>query len=76
MTITDQHRKQLQTLMSDPRWAAVDTFFSYFIENNFIHQSLKREDQFNTLWYAAEYEGGKRALLDFKNMLEQEAHKV
>lgn len=74
--ITDQHRKQLQHLMSQPEWTAFEVAFNNFLNVNFLQQSIKREDSFHTLSYAAEYEGGKRALQDFKNSLEIEAKQV
>ena len=74
--ITDQTRKQLQKLMSEANWAGFEAFFDDFMKTNFIQQSIKREDQFSTLWYAAEQEGAKRKLMEFKTMLEEEARKA
>ena len=74
--MNDQHRKQLQQLMEQLQWGAFDVFFDEFLKRNFLQASIKREDQFHTLWYAAEYEGAKRALQDFKNQLEAEAKQV
>jgi hypothetical protein len=74
--ITDQHRKQVQSLMEQPQWAGFEAFFDDFMKKNFIQASIKRENEFETIWYAAEFEGGKRMLQDFKSQLEAEAKQV
>jgi len=66
----------LQTLMSDPRWQGFEAFFQDFMERNFIQTSLKRDTEFDTLWYAAASEGAKMKLLEFKKLMEEEASQV
>jgi hypothetical protein len=74
--MTNQHRKQLQNLMSDPQWEAFEVCFQEFLQQHFVQNSIKRQSQFETIWQAAESEGAKRYLINFKNQLELEAHKV
>ncbi len=57
--IGEQTKKQLQALMSDQRWGAVELFIADFMRRHFVQQSVKRETEFDTIWYAAEAEGGK-----------------
>lgn len=76
MEFTDQHRRMLQTIMSQPQWMGFEVFFEDFMRKNFVESSIKRDTDFNTLWCAAENEGAKRRLLEFKQLLEDEASKV
>lgn len=76
MSLSDTHRRMLQKLMTDPNWSGFEVFFHEFMEKRFMEASIKRDTEFDTVWYAAEQEGAKRALLDFKKQMEQEAHKV
>ena len=74
--ISNQHRKQLQKLMSEANWGAFEAFFDYYLQHNFIQTSIKRNSEFETIWQAASDEGGKRHLQNFKQQLEDEANKV
>lgn len=74
--LNDQHRKQLQQLMSSPQWAGFEAFFNSFMLKNFAQASIKRQTEFDTIWYAAEQEGAKRYLTQFSKDLEAEASKV
>lgn len=76
MALNDQHRKQLQGLQTDPRWGAVEAFFEDYMLRHFALGSIKRQTEFDTLWYAAEHEGAKRMLANFMKELETEASKV
>lgn len=71
-----QTGRQIRGLMQDKRWEAVEEFLRSYIEKNFVQTSLKRDSEFETIWYAAEFEGGKRHLQQFMNELEAEAHKA
>lgn len=62
--------------MEQPQWNAFEVIFNEFMNRNFIQSSVKRNTEFDTIWYLAEQEGAKRALLDFKNALENEAKQV
>lgn len=73
---TDQHRRQLQGLMQDERWGAVEAFVASFMLRNFAQNSIKRSSEFDTIWYAAETEGGKRTLARFFKELEDAARSV
>lgn len=74
--MNDQYRKQLQQLMSQPQWGAFEAFFKDYMDRNFIQNSIKRNSEFETMWQAAENEGAKRMLNDFKDSLEAEARNV
>lgn len=74
--INDQHRKMLQTLMSQPQWAGFEAFFDAFMRREFVQGSVKRDTEFETIWYAAEMEGAKRKLNEFKDLMEEEAKLV
>lgn len=74
--MTDQHRKQLQRLMSDPNFAGLEAFFNDYMLTNFATASIRRQTEFDTIWYAAEAEGAKRALTQFMRQMEVEAGKV
>ena len=62
--------------MSDANWAGFEAYFDDFMLRNFAMASIKREDEFNTVWYAAEAEGAKRMLIQFVREMEGEAGKV
>ena len=74
--ITDQNRKQLRKLMEDPAWIGFEAFFRVFMEKNFVISSVKRSNEFDTLWYLAEAEGGKRFLHTFVKEMEEEVNKL
>lgn len=76
MALNDQHRKQLQRLMTDRQWEAFEAFFDHFMLTHFAMVSIKRQTEFDTVWYAAEMEGAKRMLVQFKQEMEAEAGKV
>ncbi len=73
--ITDQTRRQLQKLMSDPRWVAVEEFVREFKLARFAESSPKRQSEFDTVWYLAEQEGAKAAITDLFAVMEEEARK-
>ena len=74
--INNQDRKNLQKLMEQPQWIGFEAFFNDFMSRNFTQNSIKRQTEFETIWQAAESEGGKRFLQAFKIELENEARKV
>ena len=43
---------------------------------HFAMASIKRQTEFDTVWYAAEMEGAKRMLVQFMKEMEQEASTV
>lgn len=74
--MNDQQRRLLQQLMSDERWSAVEAFFDSYMLENFGRQSIKRTTEFETVWQAAETEGGRMHILQALKQMEQEAAKV
>lgn len=74
--MTKGQKRQVQQLMEDARWGAVEAFLGEFMEKNFLQDSVKRSSEFETIWYAAESEGGKRKLLQFFRDLETEAMNI
>lgn len=71
-----QIKKQLQLLMQHPAWAGVETFVADFMQRHFIAGSIKRATDFDTIWYAAEAEGGKRYVQLLLKEMEQAAGEV
>ena len=71
-----QIKKQLQGLMSDPRWGGFEMFVADFLQRHFVANSIKRESEFSTIWYAAEAEGGKRYLQLLLREMEEAAKSV
>lgn len=57
--------------MQDPKWGAFEFALQDYLRENFLNSSMKREDEFNTMWNVAFTEGGKYYLNDFINKLEQ-----
>lgn len=74
--VTDQHRKMIQSLMSQPQWAGVEAFYQDFMTREFIQGSAKRDTEWDTIWYLASQEGAKQKLQDFMRLLEEEASRV
>ena len=73
--LSNQQRKQLRRLMEEPSWSGFESFYMIFLERNFTKSSITRNTEFDTMWYAAEQEGGKRILAQFIKEMEEEAQK-
>ena len=73
--LSNQQRKQLRRLMEEPSWSGFEAFYMIFLERNFTKSSITRNTEFDTMWYAAEQEGGKRILAQFIKEMEEEAQK-
>ena len=73
--LTNQNRKQIRKIMEDPAWAGFEAYIRYFMNKNFTQASIKRGSEFDTIWYAAEQEGGKRLIAQFIREMEEEANK-
>ena len=71
--ITNQHRKMIQSLMVQPQWKGIEAFYDAFMNREFVQTSIKKDTEFDTMWYAAETEGAKRKLQEFFRLLEEEA---
>jgi len=76
MKLNTQDQKNIQTLMKTPQWQSVDKALKVYLMENFVQTSVKRESEFETIWYMATDEGGKDHLQRFMNQLESEATKV
>lgn len=72
----EQIKKQIKGLMSDPRWEGLEAFLRDFKNRQFVQNSIKRAIEFDTIWYAAEAEGGKRYLELFFAELERMANEA
>ena len=72
MNLTDSQKRALQTLQSDPRWEVFENYVKNYLFENFVQSSAKREDEFNTVWYIAESEGGKMHIQRLFKQLEVE----
>jgi hypothetical protein len=62
--------------MQDPRWLSVEGALERYLMENFIQTSIKRENEFETMWYLAFNEGGKDHLQRFMSALENAAKQV
>lgn len=76
MQLSDQGKKNIQALMQDPRWLSVENALERYLLENFVQSSIKRENEFETIWYMAFNEGGKDHLQRFFAALENEAKKI
>lgn len=74
--MTIQTAKQIQSLMSDPRWPSLEDALNEYMLNQFVAQSARRDTEFATVWEIASSEGGKQHLRGFFQWLESEAHNV
>ena len=59
MTLNQQDKKNLQTLMKTPQWASVNTAVKTYLMEHFVTTSIKRENEFETMWQLSFSEGGK-----------------
>ena len=73
---SEQVKKQLQGLMSDERWGAFEAFVADFMTKHFVQNSIKRATEHDTIWYAAETEGGKRYIQLLLQELEKAANEA
>lgn len=73
MSIPLQTKKQIRGLMQDPKWGALETAFEHYKREHFQESSLKRSNEFETIWNVAFSEGGKYHLNGFINELENNA---
>lgn len=76
MQLSDQGKKNIQTLMQTPQWLSVENALERYLLENFVQTSIKRENEFETMWYLSFSEGGKDHLQRFFTQLESEAKKV
>lgn len=58
--------------MQDPRWLALEDAFKIYLKENFPDTSIKRANEFETIWNAAYSDGGKWYLNNFWSKLESE----
>lgn len=68
-------RKQLQDILTDKNWEIVEEYLEEYLESFYLKASIKRQDEFNTIWDRAFKEGGEHHLKDFFIRIEQEARK-
>ena len=68
-------RSQIRQLMQSPQWNSIEISFNEYLKNYFLETSIKRENEFSTLWEASWQEGGKYHLNNFMKYLEDEAGK-
>ncbi len=62
--------------MQDPRWPAFEFAFQAYLKEQFLDSSLKRANEFETIWNGAFQEGGKWHLNNFIHKLENEAQNL
>ena len=73
--IDKQIRSQIRQLMQTPQWNSLEVMLADYLKNYFLETSIKRENEFSTLWEASWREGGQYHLKNFFEKLEQEAQK-
>lgn len=73
MKIDIQTIKMIRSLMQDPRWLAMETAFDIYMKENFQDASVKRVNEFETIWNVAHTEGGKYHVHSFWKGLETKA---
>ena len=66
---------QLRQLQQSPQWTSFEQAFQEYLKNYFLETSIKRENEFETIWQAGYSEGGKYHLNNFMKFLEDEAQK-
>jgi hypothetical protein len=76
MFLPDQAKKNIQSLMQDPRWLSVEGALERYLLENFVQSSIKRENEFETIFWLAHSEGGKDHLQRFMSSLENAAKQV
>ncbi len=59
--------------MQSPQWPAFETAIYDYMKEQFHDSSLKRQNEFETLWNVAFTEGGKYHLNQFINKLNEHA---
>jgi hypothetical protein len=62
--------------MQTPQWLSVENALERYLLENFVQSSIKRENEFETMWYLAFSEGGKDHLQRFFQALEDNAKQV
>lgn len=71
----DKHmRRSIQRILQGGDWPALEAFLERYMKETFLQTSIKKNTDFDTMWYAAFSEGGKHHLIEFFNRLEHEAH--
>ncbi len=74
--MTNTERKQLQKILGDKNWPFVENCLEEFLKENFLQASVKKDTEFDTMWYLAFAEGGKYYLQQFFARLEDEASRA
>ena len=70
-----QTRSMLRQLQQAPQWTSFEQAFQEYLKNYFLETSIKRENEFETIWGCAFNEGAIYHLKNFMKFLENEAQK-
>ena len=62
--------KQIRQMMQTPQWSAFEMVLDDYLKRNFLDSSMKKANEFETIWWTAYAEGGKFHLKDFMQKLE------
>lgn len=73
--ITNDKRKILQDLQTHIGWPVLEEFIEEYIKNLDLNGSIKRNNEFETIWQRAHSEGGREHLRGFLTAIESEARK-
>lgn len=68
-------RKILQDVLTNPNWDVVEEYLIEYLESLNLKGSVKRQDEFHTIWDRAWGEGGEFHLKGFFKAIENEARK-
>lgn len=73
--MTNDKRKLLQEALSNEGWPVLEEFVEEYINNLNLPGSIRRNDEFNTIWDRAFTEGGEYHIRELLKQLDSEARK-
>lgn len=62
--------------MQDSRWLALEVCIADYLKTNFLDSSIKKANEFETIYWAAYSEGGKDHIKKFMSELESKVMKL
>lgn len=71
--ITPGEKRSIERLMSSKDWETIENMRLRFDEESKENGSIKRANEFDTIWYAAMHEGSRMAIKNFFDWLEKMA---
>ncbi|MFA7662765.1 MAG: hypothetical protein WCX88_02505 [Patescibacteria group bacterium] len=71
--MTNSDRKSLQSLQTQPEWEVLEKLLEEYIAGIDLSGSMKRNNEFETIWQRAHSEGGVEHLRNFFKVADSEA---